>query len=81
MKFIIAICLAAFVSNAMAADTLEREVRPIFKPKLLGLFYTKICEGPLGGVYVNSRPNFIQTWACEGINWCEVRPETIGCNR
>ena len=81
MKFIIAMCLAAFVSNAMAADTLEREVRPIFKPKLLGLFYTKLCEGPLNGVYVNSNPSLEVAWECIGIEWCEVRPETFGCDR
>ena len=80
MKFIIAICLA-FVGNAMAADAPNQDLPKVYKPQLLGYLYTELCEGPLGGVYVNSRPNFIQTWACEGINWCEVRPETIGCNR
>lgn len=52
---------------------------PIWRPGLLGDIYRALCEGPLGGSYVNSEPNFLQSWACEGIDWCEVRPETLGC--
>ena len=80
-RLIIAISLAVMFAGGVMAVEPNQDLPPVYRAQLLGYAYLQLCEGPLGGTYVNSNPNFYQAWACEEIDWCEVRPETFGCVR
>lgn len=76
MKYVV--LLALLSGPVLANQHVTVDPPPGYRFVLLGAVYKLVCRS-LDGVYVNDNPNFYQGWSCRGINWCEQRPETLGC--
>lgn len=77
MRFVFAVVIGVTFSVQSATPT--QPMAPKWYPGMVSAAYQSLCNNTLGGVYVNDNPSFSVAWSCRGIDWCEQRPDTLGC--
>ena len=79
MKKMMALLVVLVVTHAATAATPTQPIAPRWYPGVVSAAYQYLCEDTFGGEYVNNNPSFAVAWSCTDFEWCEVRPQTLGC--